>query len=128
MHTYKRATGEWWNKDKNLLGIGYAGYDDGDGVPEPGEGKNDPSKSNVKNVGPLPAGRYWISLPFNSPVTGAFSLRLIPQPGNEMFGRGGFVVHGEGPVKGASSHGCPVLALPIRRLIAESGDCEVEVV
>lgn len=109
-------------------GTGYSGYDDGDGIPEPGEGKNDPSRQGVKRVGPIPEGRYRIvGKPFGTKTLGPYCLRLEPQPGNAMFGRGGFLIHGDNG-KGSASRGCIILARALREEIWSSGDPDVEVV
>jgi hypothetical protein len=128
MHTYDRKTGRWTNAEGVLLGIGFSGLDDGDGVLEPGEGLNAPEMEKVKGVGPLPAGVYWISVPFQHPVIGQFIMRLDPMPGTPMFGRSGFLIHGGSRKVAGTSRGCIVLDRPVREAIRASGDNKVQVV
>jgi hypothetical protein len=128
MWTYAQRTGELWH-DGVLVARGYAGFDDGDGLAEPGEGKNDPAAQDQRNVGPLPVGRYTIGAPMMHPTAGAYTMRLEPHAGNDMHGRAGFLIHGDrADVPGAASHGCIVVSRAVRTVIAESLDYELAVV
>jgi hypothetical protein len=128
MWTYVQRSGELWH-DGHLIARGYAGYDDGDGMAESGEGKNDPAAQMLRNVGPLPVGRYTIGPPMQHPTAGAFTMRLQPDAGNEMWGRDGFLIHGDrSDIPGAASHGCIVLSRAVRTVIAESLDYELTVI
>ncbi|WP_442798889.1 tlde1 domain-containing protein [Pantoea vagans] len=91
--------------------------------------KNDPQYESLKNKGPLPRGKYKITgKPFLHPHSGPYTLRLTPYPGNTMFGRSGFLIHGDSREKpGEASNGCIVLAPGFRHKIYESGDWEVNV-
>lgn len=72
--------------------------------------KDDPSQEAVVDKGPLPEGWYTIEPPFDSPHTGPVSLRLIPDPGNDMKGRSDFLIHPDSiHHPGAASHGCIVM-------------------
>lgn len=123
MHRYEQSTGRWTHPEHGTFGVFFSGYDDGDGVAEPGEGKNDPSMQAVKSVGPLPRGIYRIGTPFHHQTCGPFSMRLTPEPGTDTLGRSGFLIHG-----GKKSLGC-ILAPRVARLaIWGSGDLLVEVV
>lgn len=129
MWTYEQGTG-WLKQDGILKGKGYSGWDDGDNVPEPGEGKNNPSVQHIKGIGPVPRGRWKIQLPpFFHQTAGPFTMRLIPMQDTPTFGRDGFLIHGDSLAKpGAASHGCIILARSLRMLIADSGDTDLEVV
>lgn len=128
MFRYSQSTGRLTHQEIGLLAVGYAGWDDGDGIAEPGEGKNDPAAQTVRNIGPVPAGRYTIGEPFSTP-TRPFAMRLIPKPGTETFGRSGFLIHGDSArAPGTASHGCIVVPRVIRWAIWGSGDRELEVV
>ncbi len=128
MWTYRQRTGELL-RDGVLVGKGYSGYDDGDGVPEPGEGKNDPAAQEQRAVGPIPRGRWSIGRPFFHEARGPYVMRLSPEPGTETFGRSGFLIHGDSVKRpGTSSLGCIILARSLRILIGESWDRELEVV
>jgi Protein of unknown function (DUF2778) len=120
MIVFKITDGSLW-ADGTAIGSGYAGN---------GDGLNNPNAIPQHAVGPLPIGIYVISAPQNNPHTGPFSLPLIPDPANEMFGRGDFLVHGgltgepcdspsvtPGGTRSAS-HGCIVTARAVREIIA----------
>lgn len=96
MLTYKQKTGELFDADNKLIGKGYAGA---------GVGKNNPNMEDVKNVGPLPKGIYHIGEPYDSLHTGQFTLSLIPDPSNKMYGRSDFKIHGDNGL-GTASEGC----------------------
>lgn len=83
-----------------------------------------------QNVGPLPKGKYTITgQPFTHPHTGKYSIRLQPSPDNKMFGRAGFLIHGDSAKHpGSASNGCIILPLPAREEIWKSGDRQLEVV
>lgn len=124
--TYVQRTGELWHSGVRVA-IGYAGADDGDGLTEPGEGRNLPGAEAISNVGPLPTGRYIIGPVHDHPVMGSRVMYLDPHPDNIMYGRSGFFIHGGNP-DGSSSHGCIVLGRGAREMIATSTDRELVVV
>jgi hypothetical protein len=112
MWEYDRSTGLLY-RDGAQVGEGYAGN---------GAGRNDPSLSNVKDVGPLPAGTYVIGNFGDRPVVGAFAAPLTPLPTNEMFGRSGFFMHGDNPeANHSASDGCIVMSREVRQLVNASG-------
>ena len=88
------------------------------------------NKQNVKDKGPIPVGKYTlIGGPFKHHKTGVYTIRLLPDPKNEMFGRDGFMLHGDsGDHPGEASHGCIVFPKNIRKNVWESGDHEIEVI
>lgn len=100
---------------------GYAGKD---------AGKNNAQMEGTPNIGPLPKGQYSIiGHPFNHPHTGAYSIRLQPMAGNIMYGRSGFLIHGDSIKQpGSASNGCIIIPLFIRQKIWSSGDKLLEVV
>lgn len=104
-----------------FIARGYAGS---------GTGRENPNMENQHNVRPLPRGKYTIvSSPFCRPTTGAYSLRLEPNSGNNMYGRFGFLNHGDSRNHpGAASTGCTVMARPIRERIWQGRDREIEVI
>jgi hypothetical protein len=98
---------------------GYAGH---------GIGKNNPDLQHVKNVGPIPLGWYTIEgEPFTHPRCGQFCLRLVPDAENEMFGRSGFLLHGDNAA-GTASEGCIVAPRAERELIVSEGYKRLQVV
>jgi hypothetical protein len=128
MWIYVQRTGELW-QDGQRLAIGYAGWDDGDGLTETGEGKNLPGAEAIRNVGPLPVGRYHICPAENHPRLGPGAMFLEPFPDNEMHGRGEFFMHLDSRLNpGAGSHGCIVLPPAALALVGVSLDRILEVV
>ena len=79
------------------------------------------------NTGPLPAGTYTITAINNDPHRGAHTCVLTPDPANQMFGRSGFLIHGDTADRThTASDGCIVAPLWVRQQF-EVGDV-VEVV
>ena len=99
------------------LGSAYSGH---------GEGRDNVSKEAVKDVGPLPEGYYTIGPPYTDPHKGPLVMRLTPDPGNKMNGRGSFLIHGDNAA-GDASLGCIVASRPMRQAIASSGDTRLRV-
>lgn len=120
MWTYAQDTGELLLNDL-IVARGYSGH---------GEGKNNPAFQHVKQVGPIPRGRWRITgVPFFSPATGPYCLRLQPAPGTDTLGRSGFLFHGDSQKSpGNASHGCIIVPRKVREAIWGSGDTEVMVV
>lgn len=139
MHQYEQSTGHWTHNGL-LLGVGYSGKDDGDGVLGPGEGKNDPDAQGERGIGPIPRGRWIIhGPPFHHPHAGPDVMRLLPLDPKPMehgeawetqtFGRDGFLIHGDSVDKpGTASRGCIILPRLVRLAIWSTGDRELEVV
>jgi RHS repeat-associated protein len=112
-----------------VIGTGYSGK---------GDGLNNPSMENVSgakgkpDAGPIPEGKYTIGKQQDN-VTGSGtklvgSERLTPQGGNEMFGRGGFLIHGDNAAHNDSaSEGCIVTSRATRDAIGASGDRTLDV-
>lgn len=131
MWGYRQRTGELlW--DGELVGVGYSGLDDGDGVLEPGEGKNDPEAEALRGVGPIPRGRYRIGPAFTHPTKGKLVMQLIAMPGTDTHGRSGFLIHGDSRLRpGTASLGCIVMPYDVRLIVSDcvaDGDDELEVV
>jgi hypothetical protein len=102
------------------IAVGYSGH---------GDGCNNPDLQAVPNVGPIPAGRYTIGPAFHHPLCGPVSMRLTPAPDDEMFGRSGFLIHGDNAaLNHTASDGCIVLDHPRRVMIAASDDRDLVVV
>lgn len=93
---------------------GYSGH---------GEGKNDPSKENVRSVGPIPRGMWRVTgKPYNSKRVGPYALVLEPV-GHDAHGRTAFRVHGDSvKAPGTASNGCIVVPRWARERIYKSGD------
>ncbi len=118
MYFYSQTTGIIARSESSTLtpiGKGYAGGDCGE---NPG-GVNNPAMQQVQNVGPLPQGVYTIEVPAHHPKLGPCAMPLIPHPGNAMFGRSGFFIHGDNDAADKSaSEGCIVLPGDVRADIA----------
>src|ERR1035437_2005502 len=103
--TYEQATGKLLH-DGDLVATGYSGA---------GGGKNNPTTQDVHNVGPIPIGHYTIEAPVDTVTHGPYVLRLEPDLANEMFGRAGFLIHGDSVVHpGTASEGCIIQARTVR--------------
>ena len=135
MWTYEQATGKLRNPNGDVIGRGYAGRD----IDSAGNfvgGKNNPVKENIENVGPLPSGIYaadWIEL--IHAVLGKFAIHLKPDQTTEAkiaaYGRQplSFFVHGDSlEHPGASSDGCIVQTLSVRRQLWNCKDRTLQVV
>jgi len=118
MWIYRQSSGMLLLND-TVVSRGYSGH---------GEGKNDPSDQALHNIGPIPVGHYAVGSPFTDPHKGTLVMRLTPHSENEMFGRSGFLIHGDSSLEpGEASEGCVILAHDIRALIASSTDRTLEV-
>lgn len=118
MWVYNQANGNL-SHDGALIGTGYSGAP---------SGKNNPAMQNVACIGPIPQGNYAIGEPFDSPAHGPFAMPLEPDPSNEMFGRSGFLMHGDSiEHPGCASEGCIIMQRAVREAVWNSGDRELEV-
>ncbi|MGB9255254.1 MAG: hypothetical protein WCC25_10510, partial [Candidatus Korobacteraceae bacterium] len=74
----------------------------------------------------LPHGTYTIGPAYddnNHPGKGPVVMPLEPDPANEMFGRDGFLIHGDTAARDhTASDGCIILDIPYRDQIAASPD------
>ncbi|HTA42588.1 MAG TPA: tlde1 domain-containing protein [Bryobacteraceae bacterium] len=121
MYTYSQSTGVL-SRDGTHVITGYAGH---------GEGVNDPDMQGLKDVGPIPQGRYTMTgFVDEVPGTGLGTIVLKPDPANEMFGRGEFRIHGDnGKGDQSASDGCIIAGHAAdRQAIWDSNDRILEVV
>ena len=94
---YEQTTGRLLD-GPTLVGSGWAGH---------GPGKNNHEMQNVKGVGPLPLGKYYIQDPIEGTHLGPIAMPLTPDASNQMFGRSSFFIHGaEAAHPELSSDGC----------------------
>ena len=127
MWIFAIRTGRIFHNDA-LIGRGYSGADD-DNVDDPDDSKNNPDRVREKNVGAIPPGNYIIGELFDHPTKGRDCMRLTPDEDNEMFGRDGFMIHGDSIAHpGTSSQGCIILNRPTRQFIGNSTDKQLFVV
>ena len=106
---YEQATGKLSEDTGKVIGIGWAGHL---------QGRNNPEMQNVKDVGPLPKGKYIVGDPEDSAKLGPLAFPLTPDPSNEMFGRSSFYIHGASLDHPAlSSDGCMIQGRVAREYI-----------
>jgi hypothetical protein len=94
-----------------------------------GLAKNNPYAENHKgnpenqsfNAGTIPRGEYKVSNPFDHDKFGFSVFRLTPIGNQEMYGRDGFLIHGDGSAtrRGEVSQGCIIMPRSAREKIAE---------
>ena len=120
MWTYSQINGELLDPTGKILAAGYSGM---------GLYKNDPTAENVHSEGPIPCGKYTINPPESTVEHGPYVLPLTPDEGNEMFGRAGFLIHGDSlEHPGAASEGCIIMPRAVREAIWQSGNHELQVI
>jgi hypothetical protein len=121
---YAQSTGRMFHVTGGVpvfLDAGYSGN---------GASENDPDAQAIPLHGPIPRGGYGIGAP--EPFkTMANCLPLSPDPGNQMNGRSGFLIHDgrfAGGPHGMTSEGCICLPEKSRLAIWASGDHRLLVV
>ena len=120
MWTWEQSTGKMFNLSGEFYCDGYSGSP---------EGKNNTLMQAVRDVGPIPIGSYTIEAPVDSKVHGPYALALMPDSMNDMFGRSGFMIHGDSLVApGTASEGCIIIPRSAREAIWESNDHHLQVV
>lgn len=120
MWTYEIPTGGLWDPNLQYVGFGYSGN---------GTSKNNLFAQSLRDHGPIPEGDYTIGDPIDSPTHGPEAMPLAPAATNEMFGRAGFMIHGDSLAHpGGASNGCIILPKDYREAIAQSGDRRLRVV
>lgn len=119
----------WIYRQQDGLLIDPQGKPAGSGYSGAAEGKNNPDMQAAHNVGPIPQGHYHIQPPQNTVTHGPYVLPLLAYPENEMFGRYGFLIHGDSVVEpGTASQGCIIMPRNVREKIWASGDRALQVV
>jgi hypothetical protein len=109
--SYSQSTGDL-GYNNACVGVGYSGT---------GAGRNNPAMQSVRNVGPIPQGRYSIAAPHDTASHGPYVMALTPLAGTLTFTRGGFLIHGDNRRHDASQ-GCIILGPALRHQIWKSGD------
>ena len=123
---YEQATGKLTHNGL-FVSFGYSGLEDG---------KNNPDMQTHIGLGPIPRGKYTIALIVDGEGNAvdyehkkAPVMRLVPDAANDMFGRDGFLIHGDSiSAPGTASHGCIIESHADRELIAYSPDKELSVI
>lgn len=125
MWIYEQITGKLFSPDGSLVATGYAGGNEGKNP----EGVNNHTLQMIKGVGPLPCGIYTFGEVVLQSQLGPFAIPLIPDPTNEMYGRGGFYCHGDTMAMDKSaSEGCIIMPRLVRNSMYRGTDRKVEVV
>jgi hypothetical protein len=120
MWTYQHSSVELSDATAERLAIGYSGSP---------AGKNNLNKQDVPCVGPIPRGTYRIGEPFSSSEHGPWAMHLEPDAANEMFGRSGFLLHGDSiEHPGCASEGCIIMPRPVREKVWKSQDHRLSVI
>lgn len=115
---YSQSTGQL-SRDGQPIGIGYSGR---------GTGRNNPALERMRNLGPIPQGRYRIGTQYTHPTKGPITMTLTPVA-HTAHGRTHFLIHGDSTRHpGDASEGCIVLNRHVRQTIAASGDTEIRIV
>jgi hypothetical protein len=102
-----------------IVGIGYSGYH---------EGKNNPDMEAVHAVGPIPRGHWRIVRWDDHHGDKGPQVAVLEPVGHNAHGRTEFLIHGDSASHpGEASHGCIIMARPIRDQWRASGDMDIEV-
>lgn len=117
-YTFNQSTGELTDPSGAVVATGYAGGNCGKNP----EGRNNPDMQAVKCIGPLPEGWYDLGEPVAQSHLGPFAIPLIPDPANDMMGRGDFYLHGDTTPSGNASEGCVIMPRNIREAVKASGE------
>jgi hypothetical protein len=118
--TYEIASGRLYSDSGELIGVGYSGAP---------SHKNDVTAQSLPDLGPIPEGWYTIGSPVDTVTHGPYVLPLTPDPSNQMYGRSGFLMHGDSVVApGTASEGCLIQARDVREQVGTSTDHRLQVV
>lgn len=115
---YKISTGEITHDDTHIE-TAYSGL--------AGQCRNNPDCCSIHNVGPIPVGDWTLGPCYDDPHRGKCTVRLLPKPETETFGRSGFLIHGDN-ISHTASEGCIIASLGIRQKLCSSTDKELRVI
>jgi hypothetical protein len=116
---FEISTGNMHNPSGAVIESGYSGGN----VGKDPEGVNNPDDEGLKDIGPLPEGTYTFGEPVEHSELGVFAIPLIPDPSNDMRGRGGFYCHGDtAAMDHSASEGCIIMSRATRNAMWESED------
>jgi len=123
--TFEIVTGKMFNPAGTFVSAGYSGGNKGRNP----EGVDNPADEGIPNVGPLPEGLYTFGTPVDHSQLGPFAIPLIPDPANDMRGRGNFFCHGDSTsLDHSASEGCIIQPRPTREAMWNSDDRSIQVV
>lgn len=116
--TYSQSTGVLRSNEGRWMGVGYSGN---------GAALNNPADETIHGHGPIPRGVWTLGAPTEE--KGPLTFPLTPSDSTKVFGRSGFLIHGDNSKLNLSaSEGCVVLGRSIRNAIALNGDSILEVI
>ena len=116
---YSQSTGQL-KFGEQLIGTGYSGC---------GDGKNNSSCESIRDFGPIPVGWYTIGAPFDSRDHVPYVMHLTPESTNEMYGRGGFLIHGDSIARpGEASKGCIIMSRDVRERVGRCDNKQLRVI
>jgi hypothetical protein len=119
MWRYGQSTGAMFNSEGDLIGTGYSGAP---------TARNDPAQQDIHGIGPIPRGRYKLAAMLAESEHGPYAIVLVPYPSNIMYGRSGFMIHGDNiHLPGTASHGCIIQQHETRVSMWTSADHDLEV-
>lgn len=120
MWTYQ-ISGGILSRDGMVIGTGYSGN---------GADLNNAGDDSVTGHGPIPVGSYTIGTWFDDPGgKGPIVCHLIPFQTNEMYGRAGFMIHGDNTaLDHTASDGCIILNHTLRLMMRQSASVLLEVI
>jgi hypothetical protein len=125
MWVFEISTGKMYDPNGAFYSNGYAGGNCGKNP----EGVDNADDEGLKNIGPLPEGLYTFGTTVEHSQLGVFAIPLIPDPSNDMKGRGGFYMHGDVAGKyQAASEGCIIMPNVVRHTCWDSSDHQLRVV
>lgn len=117
---YSIKSGDMHDPQWQFFGNGYSGF---------GGFRNDPTKTTVPHLGPLPVAAYSIGAAHPHALLGPVVMDLDPAPYSQLFGRTVFRIHGDSSEHpGEASRGCIILPRPLREKIAASLDRQLLVI
>jgi hypothetical protein len=113
---YSQSLGIFTLPDNTQLSGCYSGG----GPTGSGSFRNNPVAQQFRDLGTLPQGQYTISPAHGVPGKGPCVMALTPAPTNNMFGRSGFLIHGDNAARNfTASDGCIVAPPEVRQQIAD---------
>lgn len=117
---YEIVSGKLYSPLGELCGAGYSGA---------AEHRNEATAQSLRNLGPICEGTYTIGPPIDTVTHGPFVLPLTPDSKNLMWGRYGFLIHGDSVVApGTASQGCIIMPPDVRRAIWTDSDHTLQVI
>ncbi len=116
-----------WQYTQKTGELTHEGVFEGTGYSGASIARNDTGEESIRDIGPIPRGRYTIDAAIDMPRLGPCVMHLTPFQDTETFGRSGFFIHGD-DARHDASHGCIILGPAIRQKISGSDDRILDVI